>query len=363
MGLTINDAGITVSITRETRAPSQKGFGAVVFLTSVTGGITERIKKYTSQAGIAVDYATTDEPYLSGQAYFTQSPAPDQFYVGQVDVDAGESYAAALDAITTINPDFYCVVVEKAARDDALLIGAIASWVESNERVFFNISNDVNCLIPQETTDILSYLQDKGYDRTVTFYSQHVDEYIDAGAFALLATTSYRGVDTLKTLKFKDVKGVSAQNIDPSQLQAIQDKKGNVLFTVASIRMIDAGRTAVGSWIDEVVGTDALTEEIRVRVFGLLSRTNTKIPYNEKGMGLLEAEVAGSLEQFKRNGFLTQGIDVDGNIIPAYSISHTAVILASIADRNARIAPDIEFKARLAGAIHEITINGTLKLD
>ena len=39
------------------------------------------------------------------------------------------------------------------------------------------------------------------------------------------------------------------------------------------------------------------------------------------------------------------------------------VFLASVVDKSARIAPDIEFEARLAGAIHEITISGTLKLD
>lgn len=363
MALTITDAGITVNIVRETRSPSQKGFGAVVFLTSVTGGITERIKLYSSLSGVAVDYAPTDEPYLSAQSYFSQSPAPTQYYVGQVDETALETYVEALDIMTTIIPDFYCVTVEKAARDTVLEIDPIAAWVEANERIFFNISNDTDCLVPATTTDIMSAFQDKGYDRTLTFYSAEVDEYIDSGAFAILATTSYRGTNTLKTLKFKDVKGVTTQNIDPAQLKSIQDKNGNVLFTTASIRMIDAGRTAAGSWIDEVVGTDALTEEIRVRVFGLLSRVSTKIPYNEKGMGLLEAEVAGSLEQYVRNGFLTTRVDLEGDLLPAYTISHTAVILASTADKSARIAPDIEFEARLAGAIHEITISGTLKLD
>lgn len=363
MALTISDAGITVNIVRETRSPSQKGFGALVFLTTVAGGITDRIKLYSSLSGVAADYASTDEPYKVAAAYFSQTPAPAEFYVGQVDGDALEAYADALDAMTVINPEFYCVTVEAAARDTIADIGAIAAWTEANERIFFNVSNDILCLDVGDTSDIMSALQTLGYDRTVTFYSAQAGEYIDAGAFAILATTSYRGTNTLKTLKFKDVKGVSAQSIDPAGLQSIKAKNGNVLYETASIRMVDAGRTASGSWIDEVVGTDALTEEIRVRVFGLLSRVSTKIPYNEKGMGLLEAEVAGALEQYVRNGFLTSRVDLEGDLLPAYSIWHTAVILASTADKSARIAPDIEFEARLAGAIHEITIAGTLKLD
>lgn len=363
MSITISDAGVVVNITRETTSPSQKGFGALLFMTTVTGGITERLKLYSSLAGVAVDYDSTDEAYLSAVSFFGQSPSPTEFYVGQVNGDEGELYADALDDFVAINSDFYCVTVEKTARDNISLIDPIASWVEANTRVFFNVSNDVNCLVGSETTDIMSALQDKGYDRTVTAYSSVADEYIDSGAFAILATTSYRGTNTLKTLKFKSVAGVTTESLDASQLQSIQDKNGNVLYTTASVRVYDAGRTSKGTWIDEVIGADALAEEIRVRVFGALSRTSTKVPYNEKGMAILEAEVAGALEQYVRNGFLSEAIQTDGTLLPAYTIWHTAVILASIPDKSARIAPDIEFEARLAGAIHEIKVNGTLTLD
>lgn len=363
MGVTINDAGITVNIVRETRSPSQKGFGALVFLTTVAGGITDRIKLYSSLAGLAVDYVSTDEAYLAGASYFSQSPAPTEFYVGQVDGDALELYADALDAMVAINPEFYCVTVEASARDDIALVGPIALWAESNQRAFFNVSNDIDCLAIAVTTDIMTALKTAGYDRTYTQYSSVATEYPDTGVFAILATTSYRGTNTLKTLKFKNVVGITAENIDAGSLASLHDKNGNVLYETASIRMLDNGKTAGGSWIDEVIGTDALAEEIRVRVFGLLSRTSSKVPYNEKGMGLIEAEVEGALLQYVTNGFLSTAITVDGDLLPAYVISHTPVILASVVDKSARIAPDVEFTARLAGAIHEITVAGVLTLD
>ena len=209
----------------------------------------------------------------------------------------------------------------------------------------------------------MTALSTKGFDRTVTFYSSVAGEYVDAGAFAILATTSYRGTDTLKTLKFKNIAGITSENIDAGGLASIKDKNGNVLYETASIRMVDDGRTSAGSWIDEVVGADALAEEIRVRVFGLLSRVSSKVPYNEKGMGLIEAEVEGALVQYVTNGYLSTAVSVDGDLLPAYTISHTPVILASVPDKSARIAPDVEFTARLAGAIHEITIAGILTLD
>ena len=365
MAITISDAGINVNIVRETRSPSQKGFGALVFITTVAGGVTpaERIKLYSSLAGLAVDYASTDEAYKAGASFFSQVPAPTEFYVGKVDGDGFEAYADALDAMVAINPEFYCVTVEASARDTVLDIDAIASWVEASQRVFFNVSNDILCLDISDNSDIMSALKTSGYDRTVTFYSSVVDDYIDTGSFAILATTSYTGTDTLKTLKFKNVVGVTSENIDAGALASIKDKNGNVLYETASIRMIDDGRSAGGSWIDEVVGADALAEEIRVRVFGLLSRTSSKVPYNEKGMGLIEGEVEGALVQYVNNGYLSTAVSVEGDILPAYKISHTAVILASVPNKSARIAPDVEFTARLAGAIHEITIAGILRLD
>ena len=363
MAVSISDAGITVNIVRETRSPSQAGFGAVVFLTTVAGGITDRIKLYSSLAGLAIDYLSTDEAYLAGASYFSQVPAPKEFYVGQVDGDALELYADALDAMLAINPNFYCVTVEASARDDIAKIGPIAIWTESNVRVFFNVSNDINCLVGSDTSDIMTALQTSGYDRTLSIYSSVVAEHVDTGAFAILATTSYRGTNTLKTLKFKNIAGITSENIDAGGLQSLHDKNGNVLYETASIRMFDDGKTAGGSWIDELVGADALAEEIRVRVFGLLSRTSSKIPYNEKGMGLIEAEVEGALVQYITNGYLSTAISIDGDLLPAYVISHTPVILASVADKSARIAPDVEFTARLAGAIHEVTVAGVLTLD
>lgn len=363
MGVTISDAGINVNIVRETRSPSQKGFGALLFLSTITGGITERVKLYSSMAGLAVDYASTDEAYKAGASFFSQVPAPTEFYVGQVDGTALETYVEALDAITAVNPEFYCVTVEASARDTVVDIDAIATWVEANQRVFFNVSNNVNVLDIADTTDIATALKTKGFDRTVTFYSSVVGEYPDTGAFAILSTTSYRGTDTLKTLKFKNIAGITAENIDAGALASIKDKNANVLYETASIRMIDDGRTSAGTWIDEVIGADALAEEIRVRVFGLLSRTSSKVPYNEKGMGLIEGEVEGALVQYVTNGYLSTAVSEDGDLLPAYVISHTPVINASVADKSARIAPDVEFTARLAGAIHEITIAGILRLD
>ena len=126
--------------------------------------------------------------------------------------------------------------------------------------------------------------------------------------------------------------------------------------------MFDSGITPGGEWIDVMHGADALAEEIRVRVFGRLTSTATKIPYNERGMSILKGEVRQALSQYVTNGFLTAAVDEEGNNLDAFEVWNQPVINASQADKQARIAPDIQFRARLAGAVHSVLVSGSLYL-
>lgn len=359
MAVTIKDAGINVQIVRETRSPTQQGFGAIGFLSPIDG-VTERIKLYTSIESLAVDYPAGTEPYAAALSFYSQTPVPSDFYVIQADL--AETPQEALDAAVLVNPNFYCIATDKSFRTDEAEITEIAAWTEANERLFFTTTNDATVLDGAADTDIASQLLLLGYQRTYVHYSSQVDQYPDTGAFAILATTSFRGTDTLKTLKFKDVVGITSEDLTPAGLQAIRDKNCNVLFSTAGIRMVDAGRTVAGGWIDEIHGADALAEQIRVNVFGLMSRISTKVPYTESGMSQIKYEVETALTQFVTNGYLAAAVDEEGSELPAYTITSALVLNAPQADKSARIAPDVEFTARLAGAVHNVLINGTLVL-
>lgn len=358
--LTITDAGINVQITRETRSPTQADFGSLLFL-DADATPTPRVKLYTSMAAVAEDYISTDEAYKAAQAYFGQTPAPVNFLVGKY--DPGEAIADELDLMLAANAAFYAVVPNAAQRDTSAITN-IAAWVNSNNRVLFYTSNDALCKDDTDTTNMLYLMLQQGYARALGMYSSVAAEYPDAAAFAIFATTSYRGVNTLKTLKFKDLTGITVEDLSPNELAAIRGFSGNVLISTAGIRMVDAGRCGDGqSWMDEVIGTDALAEEIRVRVFGLLSRVSTKVAYTEAGMSLIKAEVSGALLQYVTNGFLTTAIDDQGSILPAFTVSSLPVRLASVADKSDRIAPDVSFTGRLAGAVHQVLISGNLVLN
>jgi hypothetical protein len=74
---------ITVTVTRETTAPSRTGFGTPCVLSYHTV-FPERARTYTSLAGMTTDgFATTHPAYLEATALFAQNPKPPQIVVGR----------------------------------------------------------------------------------------------------------------------------------------------------------------------------------------------------------------------------------------------------------------------------------------
>jgi len=471
--ITIEDAGVIVNISRETRSPDQRGFGSMLFVYPSNSTTIPNMRKYTSFQEVADDYDSHDAPYNAALFWFSQEPMPRDFYVGKgavispgqkasgsltfnsSGVAAGDGVAGleiggelftvspangdtaaqvvdalvsevnasglrwtasigsspeelkieakftgdyyngfpitdkttdtglggaivispnggqnaqmepiqdTLDTCASINNNFYCVSLDRMYRgEDSQIIGC-AEWVEANERLFFAVSNSIDILNPVMDSDIASKLKDRGFVRTMIMYSADEINYPEIGAFGILATTSFRGTRTLKTLKFKDVRLAARQEISAGDLGIIKDKRCNVFYETAGIRMFDDGITPGGEWIDVIHGADALAEEIRVRVFGLLSRTSTKIPYTDNGMALIKAEVEAALQMYMVNGYISDGVDENGDYLPPYTVFSKPVALAPQADKSRRIAPDVQFTARLASAIHAVTINGTLTL-
>ncbi|RKZ56211.1 MAG: hypothetical protein DRQ44_16940, partial [Gammaproteobacteria bacterium] len=274
------------------------------------------------------------------------------------DATAGENLSDALDDMYALDASFYCVIVSQGINDD-VEADNVATWVGANDRMFIAQTDDPACELVTDITSIMYRFQQSGYGTSAVIYSNDPDKYICASAFAMLATTSFRGTNTVKTLKFKDMPGVKVENLSPNALQVILDKRGNTFYETAGIRMLDSGQTSGNGWLDEIHGAAALSETIKVAVFSLLARTSTKIPYTEPGMSQIEAQVEQALAQFVTNGYLTSRVDTNGDILPAYEIWHTPVIDAPTNDKANRIAPDVQFQARLAGSVHAVTINGT----
>lgn len=74
---------ITISITAETRTPTQEGFGTLLIAGFHTKYV-ERVKSYTGLAGLVSDgFATTDPIYKAAAVAFSQNPRPPVIKIGR----------------------------------------------------------------------------------------------------------------------------------------------------------------------------------------------------------------------------------------------------------------------------------------
>ena len=111
------------------------------------------------------------------------------------------------------------------------------------------------------------------------------------------------------------------------------------------------GKVASGEYVDIVHGIDWLHVRIQERLFCLLM-INEKIPYTAKGVDLVRSEIMGQLKDAVYRGLLAAEPE------PQVSIPNIEDIAPDI--RGQRKLPDVCFSGRLAGAIHEIEIRGTV---
>ena len=79
-----------VQISLQTGGLTQQGFGTAMILGYPTGW-TERSRTYSSITGVAADFAVSTPEYKAANAYFSQSPRPEQLVIGR-------GHKAALDA-------------------------------------------------------------------------------------------------------------------------------------------------------------------------------------------------------------------------------------------------------------------------
>ena len=67
------------------------------------------------------------------------------------------------------------------------------------------------------------------------------------------------------------------------------------VITVASKNITQGGKTGGGEWIDVIRFRDWLQNDMQVRVANLFI-TNPKIPYTDKGIGLIQNQMIASPE-------------------------------------------------------------------
>lgn len=232
-----------------------------------------------------------------------------------------------------------------------------AAWAEANFVLMGTTSNDPNVLLTASVDDVASDFYEAGYSRSFVFYHDREAYYPEMSVLARALAVDYDGVETVITLKFKDLPGVPVVPISSADLTVLNAKRANVIAQVAGgLRYNREGTMSSSNWyIDERRNLDALSDEIESRVLTLLLQQN-RVGFNERGRAQINSAIDAACAQFVRNGTLTTRLNEDGTYNLAYTISIPLATQLSIGDRQAREWNGITVDANLTGATHSCSI-------
>lgn len=343
---------VEVNITRQTTSVAVAAFNVPLilsqFATNKTTTAFTRARVYGSVAEMAIDgWTSSDAVYKIANAIFSQNPSVNKIVVGRKDSNDA-TIDAALNAIANENNDWYGIVVDQSLVSS---FADVASWVETAKKFAIFWITDVNAYDPSKSTDLASVLKLANRNRSaVVWHATPAGgaDYPDAAwmgeGFPYEPGTS--------TWAYKTINGVTPDTLLASQETALKNKNCNYYMTVGGVSITQEGKVASGEYIDIIIGTDWIEARLREAVYSALVN-NRKIPYDDTGIAMIEGLVKGVLNEAASKG-----------ILQADSIAVTVPKYADIpqADKLARKLPDVKFSALYQGAIHSVTINGTISV-
>jgi hypothetical protein len=297
-----------------TGAITGSGGSAVLTLNSVTAGLGVSYSAITADlvhAAVIVNHSITDD-------------------------------IATAQQIVPQAASFYGVVVCSHVASDIL---QVAKYVETQLLVYVTATADADCLT-NSTTDIMSVLKGLTLDRTLILYSAEANTNGPDGAWAgyMLSTQPGTGNWAMKVLV-----GVTADNLNPTQIANVLSKNGNIYVIVAGTGTTLYGTTPAGEYIDVTIFIDWLGSTISSGVIAVQTDPlNLKIPYTNQGITQIENPIRGALQQ---------GQDYDG-IVPGWDVFAPNASDVPAADKASRTLNNIGFDCELSGAINKINIQG-----
>ena len=294
---------------------------------------------YTECAGIAdvvaAGFAETTDVYKAAAIMFGQSPSPAKIAVcslATIDAQglaaiAGESFRQAV------------VAGELTEEEIATCISVVTA---SSDKIAF-----IGCDSATEASAI------SASDRIVAVV--HKTEAQLAAAAVAGATAGYEvGSITYKNII---INGITPENLTETEITAIHTANAITILKKAGDVVTSEGLTKSGEYVDVVDCKDYIVQQITNSVQGLLN-SSAKIPYDDRGIALLENCVFNILKSAYNKGMIA--VDAEGN--PLYAVNFALRSEVPEGDIAARKYKGGQFAFTLAGAVHEVEVTGEISV-
>lgn len=299
--------------------------------------------------GAAVDYTectelaevktagfdTTTNTYKAAELMLSQKPRPETIAV--MGVAAKDGVSAALSGI--LNKSWRALVPIDI---DAATLTTIAQAIEvTDDKLIFPVVADVSKLTALGTGE-----------RTIGF--------IHSNALANAALVGKTAAMTPGSFTYKNqiLKGIDPMTYSDAQLKAIHDANGITFVEKAGDNVTSEGKTMSGEYVDIIDCKDWIINQIIYRTQKLLNRVG-KVPYDNTGIAMLEAECLTVLKEAASMGMIAFDTDTNQYL---YSVNYSLREEQSDTDRVARRYVGGAFTFELAGAIHTVKVNGEISI-
>lgn len=252
----------------------------------------------------------------------------------------------ALRTAANGSDEWYALLLDTHDEDSIL---DAASYIEGLEKIFLAGSGDTDNL-GTGGTSIVEQIAAANYDRTAVFYHDDIDDFPEAAWAGRVLNIDPGG----ETWAYKQLAGIAAASLSTTEITNLEASNANIYVEQTRNTPITRfGTMGSGEYIDIMRFVDFIAARIRENIFLRLVNLN-KIPFTDRGIAIVEAEIRGVLQ----TGIASGGFAAD----PAPVVTAPRAADVSANDKANRILPDVKFQATLSGAIHKVEVRGTVSL-
>lgn len=327
------DVNVTIKLSKGAGAV---GFGVPLILISGQETAIAYNEYASADAVAAAGYAETSDAYKLFTIMKAQDNAPARIGIMQTD-------GTAVAALPSLLGKVRQVVAVLGSKETA---ATVAEYIEGTDSLTY-------FPIVSASGDLASFT---GYDRTLA--GVHSGGQILAAAL-VGATAGYSAGEF--TYKNMILRGITPDSHTELEIDTIDNTAGTqtaygyTVQTKAGDVVTTEGRAASGQFMDITDSFDWVIQNIEHDAQKLMNNS-PKLPYDDRGIGALEAVVNNVLKEADNNGMIAHGDSGEA----LYSTAFGSRSDSTEADRAARNYKLGTFTFTLAGAIHTAAINGTV---
>jgi hypothetical protein len=262
-----------------------------------------------------------------------------------VDESTSGDIAADLALAIAADPDFYGVLIDSNEKSE---IVAAAAWCATNKKIMLGLSFDSEIANSGVSDDVVSTIVATSNNYANVFYTYDHDGYVNAG---LLAKAFAKDPGS-STWAHQTISGPTVDPFTATVHANVRAKNAQTYETYKGLNLTYDGSAASGRFFDITRGTDWLQSIIESALISFIANQSdaSKVKFTDVGIGQIEGVIRGQLA-------LAAGVDF---IESDFTVSVPKAADVSTANKIARTLTGVTFEANLSGAIHSVTVRGTL---